>query len=276
MSYEHNHLADLFKTKVEEMYEAKLVEGTRQLNKLPNNLWKELIGEVQREVGAVGIMYLTKAENFTRTLLNRRRKQLPAVPRTFEDIKAIPRTLFPEEFLKTNTGEDWLILNTAWDEEDNDEMILGFSSPSQLELMKTSKVLYMDGTFDIVKLIEFALQLYVILGRPCNGNFPLKHICNCIAFVPLADTANGVSVPVAFFICSNKSKKTYLRILSSLKDDCGVPAPETVLCDFEAVKIMFILILISLLVVFQQATIAALKDVYPETRVALCDVHFKR
>ena len=106
----------------------------------------------------MGVVHLEKMENFASTLNNKRRAKLPLPPRTFEEIRTIPTGLFPEQFVSTAAGKPWLILNTS--NEDNDELILGFASPSQLSLMKTAKVIYMDGTFSIVSGIDGALQLY--------------------------------------------------------------------------------------------------------------------
>ena len=172
------------------------------------NLKKETKIKTQ-EIGHVGPSLLDKQENFSRTLHNRRSRKLPPVPKTEQDLREIPVELFPERFTSTASGEKFLILNTSNVATEN--IILGFASPSQLELLKTSVCWYADGTSDCVSSMEYLVQLWIII----------------------ADTSTGVSVPCAFFLTAKRTQDVYERILRVLRDECGVGPPKNVLCDLE-------------------------------------------
>ena len=194
----------------------KLKEGTEQWKKSPAELWTELCREVTQEVGAMGVVLLGKEDNFkrygpafdkfrpfyptffrfNRTLCNRRLATLPSIPRTRADLQKLAN--LPTRFTKTASGDNWLILNTVQDQ--NKELIIGFVSPAQLALMKSSPTWYCDGTFDCVLAIEFVNQVWILV----------------------ANTPVGVSVPVAFFLTERRTEDTYQQILTTLRDKYGV------------------------------------------------------
>ena len=118
-------------------------------------------------------------ESFQRTLYNRRARLRPPVPKTAEDLKDLDSA----EGV-TFSQEKFLILNTAGEE--SDDLILGFASPAQLEVMRSSPSWYCDGTDHPVSRLKLFSQLFVIL----------------------ADTET-LSVPVGFFLTSNTSETTY-------------------------------------------------------------------
>ena len=136
-------------------------------------------------------------------------------------LQRLPRLQWdlPTRFTKTASGDNWLILNTVQDQ--NKELIIGFVSPAQLAIMKSSPTWYCDGTFDCVLAIEFVNQVWIIV----------------------ADTPVGVSVPVAFFLTERRTEDTYQQILTTLRDKYGVTGPKTLLCDFEKVSRNFIVII---------------------------------
>ena len=104
----------------------------------------------------------------------------------------------PTRFTKTASGDNWLILNTVQDQ--NKELIIGFVSPAQLALMKSSPTWYCDGTFDCVLAMKYFNQVWIIV----------------------ANTPVGVSVPVAFFLTERRTEDTYQQILTTLRDKYGV------------------------------------------------------
>ena len=77
-------------------------------------------------------------------------------------------------------------------------------------------------------------------------------------WVVLANTANNTSVPVAFYLKSNRTARAYTKILVHFKEEMGVTGPGKVLMDFET------------------ATANAFTQVVPETEINYCEVHLKR
>ena len=78
--------------------------------------------------------------------------QSAPIPRTEQDLREIPAEMFPERFTTTATGEKFMILNTS--NQQDSPIILGFASPSQLELLKTSEIWMADGVFGFVSGVE--------------------------------------------------------------------------------------------------------------------------
>ena len=111
----------------------------------------------------------------------------------------------------TSSQERFLILNTAGEE--SGDLILGFASPAQLEVMRSCPSWYCDGTDSPVSRLNMFSQLFVIL----------------------ADTSEGLSLPVGFFLTSNQSEATYRRIFRCLRDECGVGALERMIINLEKV-----------------------------------------
>ena len=204
------HDAARIQTIVEQLKRKKLEDGARDWKKAPAELWAEFCGEVRRETGNAGIPHMGKQEAFKRTLLNKRIKNYPAIPKTRADFQALGD--FPERFTKTRDGGDWLRINTSGDPEK--ELIIGFMSDAQRDLLKESNSWSVDGTFACVEKVKEVQQLWVIV----------------------ADTPVGVSVPCGFFLTGRKTEKTYTDILEHLRDDLGIPAPKKILCDFEKVS----------------------------------------
>ena len=67
----------------------------------------------------------------------------------------------------------------------------------------------------------------------------------------------AISVPVAWFLLPNKEYSTYKKILTCLKER-DIMAPKQFHVDFET------------------AVIKAIRDVYPDTNIVGCSVHFRR
>ena len=61
----------------------------------------------------------------------------------------------PEQFTKSITGEEFLIYNREVNSTTG-ERILGFSSPSLLDVLRNSSEASIDGTFDITKWTLFS------------------------------------------------------------------------------------------------------------------------
>ena len=117
----------------------------------------------------------------------------------------------PERYKVTSSQERFLILNTAGEE--SGDLVLGFASPDLLEVMRNSSSWYCDGADFLVSRLKMFSQLFVIL----------------------ADTSQGLSLPVGFFLTSSQSEATYRRIFTCLRDECGVGGPERMIISFEKV-----------------------------------------
>ena len=145
-----------------------------------------------------------KKATFQRSL--DRARLLPGVPD--DDLKGFD---IPERYKVTSSQARFLILNTAGEE--SGDLILGFASPVQLEVMRSCPSWYCDGTDSPVSRLEMFCQLFIIL----------------------AHTSAGISLPVGFFLTSNRSETTYRRIFRFLRDECGVAGPEKMLSNLEKV-----------------------------------------
>ena len=67
----------------------------------------------------------------------------------------------------------------------------------------------------------------------------------------------SISVPVAWFLLPNKEFSTYMKVLTCLKER-GLQAPRQFHVDFEI------------------AVMKAIRDVFPESKIIGCSVHFRR
>ena len=137
-----------------------------------------------------------------------RARLLPLVPRRAEDLKELD---IPERYKVSSSQERFLILNTAGEE--SGDLVLGFASPDLPEVMRNSSSWYCDGTDSPVSGLNMFSQLFVIL----------------------ADTSQGLSLPVGFFLISSQSEATYRRIFTCLRDECGVGGPERMIINLEKV-----------------------------------------
>ena len=63
-----------------------------------------------------------------------------------------------------------MILNTS--NQQDSPIILGFASPSQLELLKTSEIWMADGVFECVSGVEadWSTSMWRIVPRSCNAS----------------------------------------------------------------------------------------------------------
>ena len=150
----------------------------------------------------------------------------------------------------TSSQERFLILKTAGEE--SGDLILGFASPAQLEVMRNSPSWYCDGADSPVSRLKMFSQLFVIL----------------------ADTSEGLSLPVGFFLTSNQSEATYRRIFRCLRDECGVGGPERILFDLE--KVCCYMHCFQFTHILIQAKVNAISEVYSSTSLQLSEVYWKR
>ena len=68
----------------------------------------------------------------------------------------------------------------------------------------------------------------------------------------------SISVPVAWFLLPKKEYSTYMKVLTCLKEEIGLKAPSKFHVDFEI------------------AVMKAIRDVFSESKIISCSVHFIR
>jgi hypothetical protein len=78
------------------------------------------------------------------------------LPTSWDDMQNVP-----EQFKTTHSAEAFLIMNQSIN--NKGALIMGFSSPSLLEVLRKSEELSIDGTFDITKWTLFAQVKFIIL-----------------------------------------------------------------------------------------------------------------
>ena len=72
------------------------------------------------------------------------------LPSVWDDLQDIP-----SQFKKTSSGEEFLIMNKKLDNT-SESRILGFSSPSLMDVFRRSREISIDGTFNITKWTLFS------------------------------------------------------------------------------------------------------------------------
>lgn len=105
----------------------------------------------------------------------------------------------PEEKGAKLSRQDFVILDEHL--EGQESKLMGFASPTMLQVLNTSDEWFIDGTWDI-----------------CKNREP------------------GISLPCAFYLLPNKQPETYRRALKAIKDK-GVSNPAKVHVDFERAEI---------------------------------------
>ena len=116
--------------------------------------------------------------------------------------------MVPQPLKVTHDQKPFLILDKVVDAVQSDKKILGFASPSGIEIMRQSREWYTDGTFKICKY-SLCKQIFVIIAR----------------------AAVGITVPCAFFMLPDKEIPTYCVLYNALKDlNLG---PDINYCDYE-------------------------------------------
>lgn len=139
-----------------------------------------------------------------RTILRVREREnaAPGIPQLLYDL------VIPEEYKKTSDGKSFLLFDSFDHDPDNCDRFLLFSTEENLQKMSECDHWYADGTFSCAPSIF--KQLYTIHGIQSSN-----------------------VLPSVYALLPNKKKKTYIRLLQSLKTlNCNLK-PKTVMLDFE-------------------------------------------
>ena len=226
---DHNHDNELLKEEVRSQVLKKLETVADQPYTSPRSVFQDITKSVLNcQQTKEGLAYLPKPKTFAKSLQRKRRTILdcPALPTCFEDFSV------PEKFKETTDGKQFLILETQL--ECKDGKVVGFASPTMLNELNQSDEWFVDGTWDIVR-DTFFLQAWVIVAR----------------------TRHGVSLPCCYFLLPDKKPASYQLALNALKSH-GVEGPRTVHLDFE------------------KAEFKAFNEEYPNTEIVTCLVHWDR
>ncbi|XP_071092621.1 uncharacterized protein [Haliotis cracherodii] len=139
-----------------------------------------------------------------------------------------------EPWTKTEDGRDFLCIDYG-----ADDRLLVFATTEMLEILSEQDTIFMDGTFFVCPSLW--LQVYTI---------------HCLV--------DGKMFPVAFSLLpnkTNKTKQTYVRLFTLLKDVVGARtgvdlSPDIIQTDYEA------------------AVISAISNVFPASSIRGCFFHY--
>ena len=110
------------------------------------------------------ISHLSKSRTFVKKLQRERNKLVTSaeIPRTWDKMSDLP-----EELKVTAGGDEFLICNKQ-PKNDDEKIVLGFSSPTALDTLDSSESWYGDGTFSIAKSTLFS-QVFIIIAKTLTG-----------------------------------------------------------------------------------------------------------
>ena len=204
LSGEHNHDTDITIKKVKEMEKQAVEEAARNPTVSPRTVLGNLSTNIMGD-NPNAINHLCNKDAFRKRIQRERNKLVESseIPRTWEQMADIPDAL-----KVTAAGEVFLICNKPLFP-DGEERVVGFSSPSCLDILKSSDTFFGDGTFDVAKSTLFK-QLFIVNAK----------------------TTTGITVPCAYFMLPNKEWESYQMIFKTLKE-FGVPPPDYFYSDYE-------------------------------------------
>lgn len=137
-----------------------------------------------------------------RNLYNSRRKLLPPLPQSIEEVHSSLEHLVP----KTTRGENFVLVNNQ------ETRVIVFGAKSNLNILCSSDIIYADGTFQYCP--KYFFQLFTLHGY-VNNNY----------------------VPLVFCLLNDKTEKTYINCLNTVKLLCLTKSltfsPKEIVIDFE-------------------------------------------
>ena len=201
----HNHDSNILSGVVKNATKSFVKDGE---NKKPREVLKDLTEAVEKHTDGMGTDQLPSLASVGKQLQRARKKkeQLPPDPKSWSEW---PKEV-PEMLRKTARDEDFLLIYQDLPEDPAGKKIIGFASPTMLDLLSASGVWHGDGMFSAVNHLMVS-QIYTIL----------------------AETQQGITLPAAFFILPNKKKEIYKLMLQSLKDKIPSCGPKILHLDFE-------------------------------------------
>lgn len=230
MSGSHNHDNGLLKIEIQKKVDSQVEQAKQNPSTSPRSVMEEITSKVLNDNNTkFGLAYLPRPKTLAKSIQRKRKLEMncPALPRSMADVEV------PDSMKKTSDGKQFLLLDTNIDGKE-DKLIIGFASPTMLQVLRVAREWFIDGTWDIVSQTFFTQ-----------------------AWVVVAKLDSGVSVASAFFLLPDKNTSSYKLALKCLKDN-DVDGPELIHVDFE------------------QAEIKSIKEVFPDSKLVTCEVHWKR
>ena len=211
---EHNHDTSLTDGSIDESRKEVLKNALTNPTVSPFS-FADLTAKVSNTTH--GVPALPTSRNFARQLQRSRQhhEDCPPVPKTLAELEV------PPHLQETASGQKFLILDEVVGPVKNRGKILGFCSPTGLDLLHRASMWSVDGTFSICSNTQF-YQVWIILVK----------------------TQTSASVPVGFFTLPNKQCDSYRLVLTTLQK-MGVDGPEKLYLDYEAAAIKVIISIVS-------------------------------
>ena len=135
---EHCHDNNLLKEKVKEVVNSNVETLANQPYVAPRAVFQNITQKILGNKNTSSGLVYAPTQNCLAKRLQRKRKSSfdsPPLPTSWEEISV------PDHFKSTTDGQDFLIL----EEELNDRKILGFASPSMLQVLRSSDEWFIDG-----------------------------------------------------------------------------------------------------------------------------------
>lgn len=195
----HVHFPDIAKIEAK-----RAMENLKELAKKTELSTQSVVATVASELNTAVSGQMPGIPLMKRTILRVREREnaAPGIPQSLYDL------VIPEEYKKTSDGKSFLLFDSFDHDPDNCDRFLLFSTEENLQKMSECDHWYADGTFSCAPSIF--KQLYTIHGIQCSN-----------------------VLPSVYALLPNKKKKTYIRLLQSLKTlNCNLK-PKTVMLDFE-------------------------------------------
>lgn len=163
-----------------------------------------VVSSVVSEVPVLAAGGLPRIETLKRTVQRCRSKNIAPIPKKISDL------VIPDSFKVTLDGDRFLLLDETLE---NDGRLVVFGTEKNLEILKNCGFWLADGTFSVAPNIF--TQLYTIHGLVAGEN-----------------------IPMVYALLTDKSKTTYLRLFSLLRDkvadkDIDATTVDVILTDFE-------------------------------------------
>jgi hypothetical protein len=151
----------------------------------PRRVRGDILGALESSTAPDTVHAVPKANTIAMQISRARKKinQFPALPDTLADLQVIP-----DEFAKTSSGGQFLIMNEWMDEKRQDKRSLIFMSEVGKFILSASSEWFLDGTFSTAP--KLFTQVFIICGK----------------------LANGAVLPGAFLLLPDKEAATYRKV----------------------------------------------------------------
>lgn len=176
------------------------------------------IMQVLQDVPNAVLAELPDRENIRKRIQRERLKEMPANPRTIQELQEIP-----EKFQVTSVGDAFLLYDTFNDDNYNLQCgrIVIFSSSENLRALNKSRSWFVDGTFKTAPIVFF--QLLVIMGS-------VEQIVN--------GSEQTIALPFVYALLESKTQEAYSKVFevtmtSARNLGIQITPPQFVMCDFE-------------------------------------------